>query len=452
MADPAHPSPDTPPDAPALIARARQFLPGPMASLDRISRILGGAGHRMVLVGGAVRNLVLGTAPSDLDLASDATPEDVIRLFRHVIPTGMAHGTVTIRMDHQGFEITTFRVDGAYTDSRRPDSVSFTRDLEEDLRRRDFTVNAMALDLERRVLVDPHGGHRDLQDRIIRTVGLAEERFREDPLRIVRGVRFACQLGFRIDPATRSAMAALGPTLAGVSVERFVVELRKTLASPRGPEGVEIMKECGMLEAFLPGTAGLAPAEWQALVHRLRISAALEDTPGSTREDRAMALLLNPRGDPDCDAPKRLKLSRKDMDRTLQAGRNARNAHRWDPHGWRVFLSLAGHGEETFHLDAGLLYGMTGDSDSDTARTMQKALHQALGTALSSPCPRSVSALAIGGRDLADMGIPPSARTGEILRTLFGEVLEDPGRNRKEWLLERARTLRDAPDPAPGSA
>jgi tRNA nucleotidyltransferase/poly(A) polymerase len=210
-------------------------------------------GHCLYLVGGAVRNLVLGLPLKDFDLATDALPDQTIRMFRNVIPTGIQHGTVTLVFRRQHFEITTFRLDGAYSDARRPDSVAFTPDIHEDLKRRDFTINAMALDLGRHCLIDPHGGRRDLARGLIRTVGIAQERFNEDGLRIMRALRFAAQLEFSIETATWAAMGLRLERLGKVSVERFRDELLKTLDSPLPSRGLFLMRTLGALELFLPG-------------------------------------------------------------------------------------------------------------------------------------------------------------------------------------------------------
>lgn len=187
------------------------------------------AGHSAYAVGGCVRDLLRGVEPHDVDITTSARPEEVMALFApHAIPTGLQHGTVTVRENHQSFEVTTFRADGPYSDGRRPDSVAFSTDLHEDLQRRDFTVNAMAMDV-RGQLHDPYGGREDLERKVIRCVGAAEKRFGEDALRIMRGLRFAATLGFNIEEETARAMIACAPRLQMIAAERIHEEMTKLL-------------------------------------------------------------------------------------------------------------------------------------------------------------------------------------------------------------------------------
>ena len=187
------------------------------------------AGHRAYAVGGCVRDTLRGVTPHDYDITTSARPEAVLALFDgFAIPTGLQHGTVTVRQGGQSFEVTTFRADGTYTDHRRPDSVTFSDSLEEDLARRDFTVNAMAMDLRGRVY-DLHGGREDLQRGILRCVGEPERRFEEDALRILRCLRFAAVLGFTIEAETARAMERCGPLLRHIAAERICEEMTKLL-------------------------------------------------------------------------------------------------------------------------------------------------------------------------------------------------------------------------------
>lgn len=219
-----------------------QDLPdGARACLERLE----GAGYAAYPVGGCVRDLLLGRIPGDVDLCTAAHPEAVMSLFPNAVPTGIAHGTVTVPTPDGNVEITTFRRDGEYADARHPDSVSFDAGLREDLSRRDFTVNAMALTREGEV-IDPFGGREELKKGIIRCVGDPDKRFSEDALRMLRGVRFAAQLGFEIGENTRAAMGRNAPLTARVSGERIKAELEKTLISKR-PEMVGEMIALGLL-------------------------------------------------------------------------------------------------------------------------------------------------------------------------------------------------------------
>ena len=208
------------------------------------------AGYEAYLVGGCVRDLLLGHSPSDWDMTTSARPEEVLALFEgYALPTGLQHGTVTVLLDKIPFEVTTYRVDGAYGDHRHPQSVSFTSDLAEDLRRRDFTVNAIAMD-RRGNVVDPLEGQRDLAAGVIRTVGDARARFSEDALRILRAVRFSAVLGFALEEETALAVHDLAGDLSGVAAERIRAELLKLLC---GADAVRVLLEYpDVIGVFLP--------------------------------------------------------------------------------------------------------------------------------------------------------------------------------------------------------
>ena len=224
-------------------------------------KALSEAGYAAYPVGGCVRDLLLGRAPGDVDICTSARPEQVMALFPRSVPTGLRHGTVTLPTPEGNLEITTFRREEGYADSRHPDAVSFDVGLREDLSRRDFTVNAMALAPDGTV-IDPHGGREDLKRGLIRCVGDPDRRFSEDALRMLRGVRFAAQLGFEIEGATAAAMTANAFRVEKVSRERLRAELEKTLLSPR-PRQVERMIRAGLLDHLhtFPRTLDLSGLE-----------------------------------------------------------------------------------------------------------------------------------------------------------------------------------------------
>ena len=208
--------------------------------VGQVLTALEGAGYEAWCVGGCVRDTLLGRHPGDWDVTTNALPEETMAVFgERAFPTGLQHGTVTVRVAHQTVEITTYRVDGEYHDHRRPDRVTFTRSLEEDLARRDFTVNAMALDL-RGNLRDPFGGRKDLERGVLRCVGDPDRRFEEDALRILRGLRFAAVLGFSVDPATGVSIHRHGELLRDIAAERIQVELFKLLC---GGHAAEVLRE-----------------------------------------------------------------------------------------------------------------------------------------------------------------------------------------------------------------
>ncbi|MCR5053823.1 MAG: CCA tRNA nucleotidyltransferase [Lachnospiraceae bacterium] len=218
--------------------------------VKKIIEMLEANGHEAYIVGGCVRDCFLDRVPSDWDITTSAKPEEVKQIFPFTIDTGLKHGTVTVRMNHRSFEVTTYRIDGEYTDGRHPDDVTFTDNLYEDLKRRDFTINAMAYN-EREGLVDRFNGQEDLNDKIIRAVGEPRERFTEDALRMMRAVRFAAQLDFTIDKDTFDAITELSYTLRKVSAERIRTEFEKTLVSSH-PEFIRQVYETHLTTAFIP--------------------------------------------------------------------------------------------------------------------------------------------------------------------------------------------------------
>ena len=218
--------------------------------VHKIINTLKEAGYEAYAVGGCVRDSILGREPDDWDITTSARPEEIKRLFPRTIDTGIRHGTVTVMLDKEGFEVTTYRIDGDYEDSRHPKEVTFTANLAEDLKRRDFTINAMAYN-ESRGLVDLYGGLADMEAGIIRCVGDARERFTEDALRMMRAVRFSAQLGYRIDEKTREAIKALAPNLRKISAERIQTELVKLVVSPH-PDYLRTAYEMCITAQVLP--------------------------------------------------------------------------------------------------------------------------------------------------------------------------------------------------------
>ena len=219
---------------------------------------LKGAGFASYAVGGCVRDIALGRTPADYDVATAALPENVAALFEKTVNTGEKHGTVTVFIGKNSVEVTTFRTEGGYSDHRRPDSVQFVSELEADLARRDFTINALAMD-ENGIIIDSFGGLSDMERRLIRCVGEPTRRFNEDALRMLRALRFSAVLGFDIEEETYNAIKACAPLARSLSAERVREELRKTLVSPR-PETVGELIRLGLLSTFLtPKPLDLTP-------------------------------------------------------------------------------------------------------------------------------------------------------------------------------------------------
>lgn len=359
---------------------------------------LDSAGHRAVLAGGCVRDSLLGRRPSDWDIASSASPEEVLALFPRCVPTGIKHGTVTVLSGGGSVEVTAFRAEGGYSDHRRPDSVSFGCPLEADLARRDLTVNAMAMDAAGEI-TDPFGGRDDLRRRLLRCVGEPERRFDEDALRMLRTVRFSAQLGFEIEPRTLEAIRALAHLASGLSAERVRDELLKTLRSP-APGLVWQLVDLGLLGACLaPGDAS-APREaldvlpiYARLAHFCR---GLELGGYIMSTDCFLAAL---------------RFDGETLRRTASAVEVLKSGSR----DWKRLLR--DHGE------AAVL----------AAHPKNRALRAVL---RSGEC-WELSSLAIGGRELAALGYS-GPELGRELRRLLDHVIDYPADNRADILCKLA--------------
>ena len=357
---------------------------------------LDSAGHRAVLAGGCVRDSLLGRRPSDWDIASSASPEEVLALFPRCVPTGIKHGTVTVLSGGGSVEVTAFRAEGGYSDHRRPDSVSFGCPLEADLARRDLTVNARAMDAAGEI-PDPFGGRDDLRRRLLRCVGEPERRFDEDALRMLRTVRFSAQLGFEIEPRTLEAIRALAHLASGLSAERVRDELLKTLRSS-APGLVWQLVDLGLLDACLaPGDAS-APREaldvlpiYARLAHFCR---DLELGGYIMSTDRFLAAL---------------RFDGETLRRTASAVEVLKSGSR----DWKRLLR--GHGE------AAVL----------AAHPKNRALRAVL---RSGEC-WELSSLAIGGRELAALGYS-GPELGRELRRLLDHVIDYPADNRADILCK----------------
>ena len=268
-------------------------------NVNRIIHTLQENGFEAYAVGGCVRDSILGRVPGDWDITTSASPQEIKSLFSHTVDTGIEHGTVTVLMDREGFEVTTYRVDGDYEDCRHPKSVQFTRNLREDLLRRDFTINAMAYNDEDG-LVDIFGGMEDLEKRMIRCVGCARERFGEDALRIMRAVRFAAQLGFEIEEETKEAIRALAGNLRQISAERIQTELVKLMTSPH-PELIREAYELGITAVILPEFDRLMDTAQETPHHFCNVGQHTIHVICAVRNDRILRLaaLFHDFGKPD---------------------------------------------------------------------------------------------------------------------------------------------------------
>lgn len=364
------------------------------------------SGFSCYAVGGCVRDALLGKTPYDYDLCTSALPEETRSLFPKTVPTGMAHGTVTVFYGGQSAEVTTFRREGSYTDHRRPDEVLYTKSLEEDLARRDFTMNAMAMDEHYR-LYDPYGGRQDLQQGIIRCVGDPDRRFREDALRMFRGMRFSAQLGFPIEQATLEAMGRQAEFCSFVAPERLRVELEKTLLSPR-PQVLEQVIALGMLKAYIDPAVPVSLAHLAALPAEahLRYGALTYAMylAGSIREPKAFL--------------KALRLDNGTVDAVTKGIEIAESAPVWDDVSVKRLLQR--YGEEALRCAAAC-----GDYEAISAATTR---------VLMSGEPYALKHLAVTGRDLQALGITGTA-VGKVLHKLLDAVICNPGCNTRDLLL-----------------
>lgn len=236
-----------------------------MKTAAKVIQVLEDAGFEAYIVGGAVRDYLLGKVPHDMDVASNAYPEEVKKLFSRTVDIGIEHGTVLVLMEGEGIEVTTFRTESEYTDLRRPDKVEFVQSLDEDLKRRDFTINAMAMN-KNLSIIDPFGGQRDLLKHVICAVGEPGERFQEDALRMLRAVRFSGQLNFSIEEGTLDAIRIHAPLIKAVAVERLKNELDKILLNPRTQWSMDYLKKSGLAEHLPAGD--LLAMDWSGYEQR----------------------------------------------------------------------------------------------------------------------------------------------------------------------------------------
>jgi tRNA nucleotidyltransferase (CCA-adding enzyme) len=404
-------SPRDPKEAAERLARAT-IAPEILELVERLQN----AGHETVLVGGAVRDVLRNEPTGDWDVATAAPPDAVQALFRRSVPTGVRHGTVTVLQGDKrpwtSVEVTTFRGEGTYEDGRHPSEVRFIPSLEQDLARRDFTINAFAWDPIARDFTDPFDGLKDLEARLIRAVGDPEARFSEDGLRTMRAVRFCATLGFSLDPATESAIPKALPILAKVSRERVSIELFKLLEAAKPSLGLEPMARTGMWPHVLAETeASELEAAIQA-VDRMQPDPVLRLCrllwPLRAQEQRASLT----------QALDNLKPSRETRARVLALT---------DP-AWEELASASAPAQ---------IRRAAAHAGPEHLEEHCQAVTQSCANA-----PLSVSDLAISGTDLlAARIIPAGPDMGRILNGLLDHVLEDPRRNERAQLLELAREL-----------
>ncbi len=433
--------------------------------VHKIINTLEEAGYEAYAVGGCVRDSILGREPDDWDITTSARPEEIKRLFPRTIDTGIRHGTVTVMLDKEGFEVTTYRIDGDYEDSRHPKEVTFTANLAEDLKRRDFTINAMAYN-ESRGLVDLYGGLADMEAGIIRCVGDARERFTEDALRMMRAVRFSAQLGYRIEEKTREAIKALAPNLRKISAERIQTELVKLVVSPH-PDYLRIAYEMCITAQVLPEFDLCMETPQNNPHHCYNVGEHILHSMLAVRADKVLRLgmlfhdigkpqtmtvdengITHNRNHPVVGAEMTRKILRRlkfDNDTTDKVTKLVLY-HDQEIGATQTGVRRAIHrmGENIFPLMFAVYRAdISAQSDYKREEKLQKlsyieGLYEEVcrqGDAV------NLKDLAITGADLIALGMKPGREIGAVLQELLDIVLEDPTLNTPEQLLEISKKI-----------
>lgn len=435
------------------------------ADVSKIINILESNGHEAYAVGGCVRDCILGKIPHDWDITTSALPEQVKALFERTFDTGIEHGTVTVLLHGEGYEVTTYRVDGKYEDGRHPKEVIFTASLEEDLKRRDFTINAMAYN-DTRGLVDLFGGEQDLQNGIIKAVGNPTERFTEDALRMLRALRFSAQLGFEIEPATYDAIKTLAPTLDRISAERIQVELVKLITSDH-PERMRNVYETGLTDVFFPEFNSMMECKQNNIHHMYTVGEHAIVTMQNCPADKVLRLtmLLHDVAKPVCKTTddegvdhfkmhpmkgaemakailRRLKFDNDTTDAVCNLVKNHDDRPEINPRNVRRLIIRVGKDnfENLLAVKRADTYGQSLQNREEKFAyidSLEEMYHQILEQ---EDC-LSIKDLKINGKDLIGMGVPQGQKIGQILKTVFDEVVDQPDLNDREYLLNRVKDM-----------
>ncbi|MBA4701600.1 MAG: CCA tRNA nucleotidyltransferase [Ruminococcus sp.] len=415
-------------------------------------------GYEAFAVGGCVRDSILCRKPEDWDITTSAKPEEIKRLFRRTVDTGIEHGTVTVLIGKEGFEVTTYRVDGTYEDSRHPIGVTFTTNLEEDLKRRDFTINAMAYNDEVR-LVDVFGGMQDLNHHLIRCVGDPMERFSEDALRILRAVRFSAQLAFPIEKETAEAIRKLAPTLKNISAERIQVELVKLLMSDH-PELIQDAYELGITKVILPEWDAMAGVEQNTPHHKYDVAEHTLCALKNVKKDKILrlAILFHDMGKPfmrttdevgvdhfkghalvsEEIARKVLRRLKFDNDTVKKVTRLVcYHDYRIEATPGNVRRAMNRIGVELFpYYLAVRMADVKAQSPYERRKKIEnivemREIYQEI--LINDQCV-TLRQLAISGKDLMQLGMQPGRQMGDMLNELLELVIDEPEMNEKEKL------------------
>lgn len=424
---------------------------------------LEGEGFEAFAVGGCIRDSILGRIPDDWDITTSASPNQVKAVFSKTIDTGIQHGTVTVMIGKEGFEVTTYRIDGEYEDSRHPKEVLFTSNLTEDLKRRDFTINAMAYN-DTQGLVDKFHGAEDLENKIIRCVGNAAERFEEDALRMLRAVRFAAQLGFEIEEETKTAIQSLVPALSRISAERIQTELVKLLVS-KHPEAIRTAYELGITNIILPEFDEMMRTEQNHPHHRysvgehtlhalefveadkiLRLSMLFHDVakPLTKTTDEDGKDHFYGHAEEGADLTKvvlrRLKFDNDTIEKVTSLVRWHDYRMNATPEGVRRAIHKAG--EDIFpYLFPIKRADILSQSEFQRQEKQQfvEDIEKIYYEIKEKEQCVSLKTMKITGNDLIALGMKPGKEIGEMLAYLLETVLDEPSKNKKEELIRLAK-------------
>lgn len=380
--------------------------------------------YEAYIVGGCVRDSLLNKEPKDWDITTNALPEEIIRIFPRTIPTGIKHGTISVLINSRAYEVTTFRIDGEYSDNRHPDKVIFSDDIKEDLSRRDFTINAMAY--REKCLIDPFSGRYDLDAKIIKCVGNANERFNEDALRMLRAVRFSCQLDFTIEADTLSSIVENNLLISNISAERIRDELCKILSAAKPSAGIRLLMETGLLQYIIPGlnmdlnSMKMLDNIENSLI--LRLAALLYDTEYASCGTSEM-ILKNLRFDNET-VRKVCILLRENME--LYKVR--------DNVSLKKIISRAGKDNiaPLLKLEAAISANSKAPSGSCNAAQLKDMADRII----KNKEPLNIKDLDINGSDLKNLGYSQGKDLGEALNKLLQIVLEYPELNKKSKLID----------------
>ncbi len=423
------------------------------------------AGFEGYAVGGCVRDSLLGREPKDWDVTTNATPIEVKSLFRRTVDTGIEHGTVTVMLGSIGYEVTTYRIDGKYDDGRHPNTVTFTPNLKEDLLRRDFTINAMAYS-DSTGLVDMYDGQRDLENKIIRCVGDARQRFSEDALRMMRAVRFSAQLGFDIEAETYAAIKILAPDLKKISAERIYAEMIKTLTSPN-PMHFARFYETGMSKVFLPEFDKIMECEQNNPHHCYTVGGHTLHGINEVKPDASLRLaaLFHDIAKPECKTTddegvdhfkkhpevgarmsseilKRLKSDNNTIDlvKRLVKWHDVRPVE--DIKSVRRVVAKVGaeHFEALLELQEADIYGQSDFQRTEKLNRINYCKRFYSQIVAENQCLK-LKDMAIKGADLIAIGVEKGPRMGDILNACLEHVIEDPTCNTREYLIGYVQEL-----------